>query len=215
MHLKAQTLGRLTPAQERVLACITSHICADGMPPTHEEIRQELGLRSAHGVRQHLRLIRNKGHIDILPGKSRGIRLLRRAAEAEPRGIRHIPVVGHIAAGNPILAEENLEGRVAVSEDMFRQGVLFGLRVRGDSMVNVGIRSGDLAIIRQQGAVGNGEIAAVLVGDEATLKRVYVYRGYIRLKAENDSVPDMQIGGDAGTQVRMLGLYVGLIRQTR
>jgi repressor LexA len=187
----------------------------EGMPPTHEEIRRKFGLQSTYGVRQHLRLIKNKGYIELLPGKSRGIRVLGPVVEDAPQGIADIPIVGRIAAGQPILAEEHLEGRIAVSAELFPPGVLFALRVKGESMVNVGIQTGDLAVIRQQAGVENGQIGAVLRDDEATLKRVYVFADHLRLKAENDSEPDIRIAKGAGVRVDVLGLYVGLIRQAR
>ena len=214
MKTDSQARKPLTEMQEKVLAYIQARVLDDGMPPTHEEIRCAFGLKSSYGVRQHLRLIRDKGYIDLCAGKSRGIRLQAPARE-EPCGFREIPIVGQIAAGRPILAEEHLDGRIAISAELFPSGVLFALRVQGESMVDVGIRTGDLAVIRQQPHVENGQIAAVLREDEATLKRVYVFDNHVCLKAENDAEADMRIAKDAGVRVDILGRYVGLIRQTR
>ena len=253
MHGNGSTPRRLTKTQERILAYVQACVRDDGIPPTHDEIRRRFDLRSTYGVRQHLRLIKNKGYIELLSGKSRGIRLLtppvqtgltadavaecprisrkdakrvglrvfsRRfvgsnATFAGSAGIAEIPIVGRIAAGQPILAEEHLEGRIAVSAELFPPGVLFALRVKGESMVNVGIRTGDLAVIRRQARVENGQIGAVLRDDEATLKRVYVFGDHVCLKAENDTEPDMRIDKGTGVRVDVLGLYVGLIRQAR
>lgn len=203
----------LTGKQSRILTYICSRVQADGLPPTHEEIRRAFKLRSANGVRQHLRLIRNKGYIELYPGKSRGIRVLTMTADFLQKSLVNIPVVGQIAAGKPILAEENVEDHIAVSGGLFPHGDLFALRVEGDSMTNVGITSGDLAVIRQQPTVDNGRIAAVLSGNEATLKRIYAGKDHIRLEAENDDVADIVITKVQGIDVRILGLYVGVIRR--
>ena len=215
MASSRNTRVRLTDKQKRILEFVRTRVRADGMPPTHEEIRRELKLGSANGVRQHLRLIQNKGYIQLCPGKSRGIKLLLPEAESVPDGLAEIPVLGRIAAGKPILAEQHFDESIAVSDELFPQGDLFALRIEGDSMVNVGITSGDLAVVRQQPVVDNGRIAAVLLDDEATLKRVYAYKDHIRLKAENDDVPDIHIAKAQGFDVRILGLYVGLIRRAR
>lgn len=212
---KQQTLKPLTEMQERILTYIRARIHEEGMPPTHDEIRSEFGLRSANGVRQHLRLIQDKGYIDLCPGKSRGIRLRSAVTEDQHQATTEIPILGRIAAGLPILAEERQEGRVTVSETMFPRGNLFALWVHGESMVKVGITDGDLAVIRQQATVEDGEIAAVQIGEEATLKRVYAEKNHVRLKAENDTFSDMLVANNSGADVRVLGLYVGLIRPAR
>lgn len=211
---REQAAKPLTRQQSRILEYIRARVQMDGMPPTHDEIAREFGLMSAFGVRQHLRLIRDKGYIDLCPGKSRGIRVLTER-QGDQNGQVEIPVVGRIAAGQPILAEEHLEGRISVSDGLFPRGMLFALRVRGNSMVKVGIRSGDLAVIRQQPIVANGQIAAVLLGDEATLKRFRTRGGHVRLTAENDDVVDIRVHNRSDIELRILGLYVGLIRQAR
>jgi len=205
----------LTEKQKQIVAYIRTRVERDGMPPTHDEIKREFRLGSAFGVRQHLRLIAKKGHIEVFPGKSRGIHCLPVEGSEERSGLRDIPIVGRIAAGQPILAEEHRDGSLLVGEGLFPQGVLFALRVRGTSMIKVGIQSGDLAIIRQQPKVENDEIAAVLLGNEATLKRFCHDHGRVTLKAENDDEPDIPVDDRLGVEMRILGLYVGLIRQAR
>ena len=204
----------LTLSQRKILNYILAMVEKEGMPPTHDEIAAEFGYRSSFSVRQHLRLIKNKGYIDLYPGKSRGIRV-RAEPAPDPVDVIKIPIVGRIAAGLPLLAEEQIEGRISISADLFSIGMLFVLRVAGDSMVNVGIRSGDMAVIRQQTMVENGEIAAVLLHDEATLKRFFHRKNYVCLKAENDHVADIRVENHPDAQLRVLGLYVGLIRQAR
>jgi repressor LexA len=119
------------------------------------------------------------------------------------------------AAGRPILAEEQIEDRICVSRKLFPSGVLFVLRIEGKSMINVGINPGDLAIIRQQENISNGEIAAVLINEEAMLKRFYLRKNYVCLKAGNEHFADIRIENNSDTQIRVLSLYVGLIRQAR
>jgi repressor LexA len=207
-------LKPLTDQQERILDYIRGRVRHDGMPPTHDEIKEQFGLKSAFGVRQHLRLLQSKRRIEICPGKSRGIRILPENSE-DRCGLLSIPIVGRIAAGQPILAEENLDGSIEVGDDLFPGGVLFALRVEGSSMVKAGINTGDMAVIRQQPAVENGQIAAVLRGNEATLKRWYAHDDYVCLAAENDDIPDIRVEKGSGIDVRVLGLYVGLIRRVR
>lgn len=204
----------LTPQQNRILEYIRTRVRTDCLPPTHDEIKHEFGLSSAFGVRQHLRLLRNKGYIDLCPGKSRGIKLAARKADDSSRLV-DIPLVGRIAAGAPVLAEQNIEERISVSDSLFPNGVLFALRVRGESMIDVGIRTGDLAIIRQQATVDNGQIAAVLLGEDATLKRFHLRGDQVCLRAENKDTPDIMVKNAPGVDLRILGLYVGLIRQAR
>ena len=216
MKIERNSLPQLTKVQGRILTFIQKCVSDEGKPPTHDEIRKEFGLKSTSGVRQHLKLIQKKGYIELCAGKSRGIRvLLPTVNDVASYDVVEIPVVGRIAAGLPVLAEEQFEQKIAVSEALFPKGVLFALRVRGDSMVKAGITDGDLAVIRQQARVEDGEIAAVRIGDEATLKRVYIGSGGIRLKAENDAFPDMMFANGSGADVHVLGRYVGLIRLLR
>ncbi len=208
-----KTMGTLTERQQEVLHFIHKTIEDTGMPPTHDEIRDGLGLKSAFGVRQHLRLIQAKGHLKVLPNTSRGLRIAHNVGTVRVSGMKHIPLIGSIAAGTPILAEENIERSITIDEDLYPTGILFALRVRGNSMVDIGIRSGDWAVIRQQPEVECGQVAAVRIDDEATLKRVYREPGQLRLKAENIQVEDICIRSESGSAVRVEGLYVGLIRK--
>jgi repressor LexA len=212
--MRQSTTTALTDRQAEILRYIVSRVRTDGIPPTHQEIADEFGLRSAFGVRQHLRLISRKGYIDLLSGKSRGLRLTAPAEEARARLV-DIPIVGRIAAGCPVLAQQNLEGCVSVSDGIFPPGVLFAVRVQGDSMTGVGICPGDLAIIRQQPTVDNGQIAACLLGEEATLKRFCRQGAKVTLKAENPEMAAIVVGEEPGMELRVLGLYVGLLRRQR
>jgi repressor LexA len=126
-----------------------------------------------------------------------------------------IPIVGRIAAGHPILAEEQIEDRICVSRKLFPSDVLFVLRIEGNSMINVGINPGDLAIIRQQENINNREIAAVLFLMKKRRSRFYLRKNCVGLKAENEHFADIRIENNSVAQIRVLGLYVVLIRQAR
>ncbi len=214
MRAKGRARRELTRRQRDILDYIEARVQEDGRPPTQDEIKDAFGLRSAFGVRQHLRLISEKGYIELCQGKSRGIRILGGHRRLRFR-VRRIPIVGRIAAGAPILAEEHVEDWIAIGDEIYPRGELFALRVSGDSMVKVGVNSGDLAVIRRQPCVENGEIGAVSVNGEVTLKRVLIQRDGVLLKAENDAVANIRIKGAPGSEIRVLGLYVGLIRRAR
>jgi len=203
----------LTRRQAEILEFIRKCLMDAGVPPTHHEIAKQFGLKGTYGVRQHLSLMEKKGHLRLLRGRARGISLTSRISSDLSRNICQIPLIGVIAAGKPILAIENVEDYLKVGVDVFHGRNLFALRVRGDSMINVGISQGDIAIINQQPRVNNGEIAAVILDDEATLKRVILGPTCVRLRAENDRYQDIVITSKSNRQFRIAGKYVGLIRQ--
>ena len=154
-----------------------------------------------------------KGYLHLSQGKARGIRLTSAISPLYDREIHEIPLLGCIAAGQPVLAVENVEDHLRISTGVFQGNDLFALRVQGDSMINAGIKAGDIAIINQQPKVHNGEIAAVLIEDEATLKRVMLEQNRVRLKAENDHFQDIIITSETDRSFRIAGRFVGLIRQ--
>jgi repressor LexA len=204
----------LTPEQRKVLSFIVHRQRTKGSPPTVREICNHFGYKSANNARQHMRLIEQKGYIRHVPGKSRGIEIvvgLEQASEASVNEVR-VPLIGRIAAGVPITAEENCEGYIALDRTLFPSEGLFTLRVSGDSMINAGIFDGDLVIIRQQPIVENGEIAAVIIEGEATLKRFIKKSDYIILRAENPVYGDMVFFSK--TEVWVVGKMVGLIRKS-
>ena len=203
----------LTQRQAEILAFIRECLKENGVPPTHNEIATQFGLKGTYGVRQHLRLMEKKGYLRLSQGKARGIRLTSAISSLNDREIHEIPLLGRIAAGQPVLAVENVEGHLKISAGVFQGKDLFALRVQGDSMINAGIKAGDIAIINQQPKVHNGEIAAVLIDDEATLKRVIIEQNRVRLKAENDHFQDIIITSETDRSFRIAGRFVGLIRQ--
>ncbi len=175
-----------------------------GSAPTIREIGEHFGISSTNGVRYYLTMLEKAGYIRRNRKISRGIGP---AAGVRPMGI---PVLGRVAAGQPILAEENLSGTLAI-EDMFGQTEeLFALRVRGDSMVDAGILEGDYVIVRKQDTARAGEIVVALIEDEATVKRYQPRRGHVELVAENPRYEPIVVGRD--DNFRVLGTVRGVIR---
>ncbi len=196
---------KLTRRQTQILELITESLSSTGYPPTRAEIAAEFGFRSANAAEEHLRALERKGVIEIIPGASRGIRLL-----GSSQGL---PLVGRVAAGHPILAEENIEDYYNLPGSIFHPRADFLLRVRGDSMRDAGILDGDLLGVHQTPAAENGQIVVARLGEEVTVKRLKKTRSrhLIQLLPEN---PDYQpIEVDLREQEFAIeGLYAGLIR---
>lgn len=173
-------MTHLTSSQERVLAFVASFVAKHGFPPTHAEIAKGLRFRSPNAAGEHLRLLAKKGAVTLTPGVSRGLRIESRRKEPAkaigPKEARSLPLVGQVAAGQPILAEENVERNVEVDPALFHPRAHFLLRVRGDSMIDAGIRPGDLVAVNKTGVVRNGEIAVVRIGEDVTVKRWRIER---------------------------------------
>jgi repressor LexA len=197
-----------TTRQQQIAAFIHSEFRKRGSAPTQREIAERFGFASLNSVRSHLRLMEKKGMLDRLPGKARGLKLKHRS----PVGI---PLVGHIAAGNPRLAFQDCDEIVPVSSELFVGSELFAVRVRGESMKDAGILPGDIAVVNRQSEVADGEIAVVLLGEEATLKYVYRQNGTVLLRGANAAFPDIVVRTDGQSPVLILGKYVGLIRNQR
>lgn len=209
MGREGGTVKELTAVQKKILDFLLRRRRKALPPPTVRELAAHFGYHSANNARQHLRLIEQKGYIRRLTGKSRGIELVG-VADEELRMVR-APLVGAIAAGRPLTAEENREGHIALDRSLFPSDRLFTLRVRGDSMKDAGIFDGDIAVLRQQASVDENEIAAVLVEGEATLKRCVRREGRLVLRAENPAYRDIVVAPDR--EVQIAGLLVGVIRK--
>lgn len=198
----------LTPRQRRVLELIEERITAEGRPPTLREIGQELGITSTNGVRDHLQALIDKGYIRRDERSARGIRLLQPAAGgAAPRGVGghgprrpqegrepqgvpgetavYVPLLGRVAAGMPILADQDVEQHLAIDRSIIRDGNVFALRVRGDSMRDAGILDGDYVFVREQRTAEARDIVVVLLDEETTVKRYVPAGDSVRLEAEN------------------------------
>ena len=178
-----------------------------GMMPTNREIAAKFGFASENSARSHIRLMEKKGMVARLPGKARGLKLM---INVSPSGI---PIAGSIAAGVPRDATQDVDEILPLASKFFGGTDLFALRVKGDSMKDAGIFSGDIAVINRQQDVTDGEIAAVLLDDEATLKFVYRRSGDLILRGANSAFPDIVIRPDESRSLRIHGIYVGLVRK--
>ncbi len=179
----------LTAKQQRVLEVIRQSIRRKGMPPTVREIGREIGVQSSCTVQRHLDALERKGYIRRDRYKYRSIELADSPVPPFVHAV-NVPILGQIAAGAPILAQENIEDTFPLPVDLVGdEDRVFMLRVRGDSMIGAGIFDGDLVAVRQQSTAENGEIVAALLEDEATVKRFYREKNHVRLVAENPAYP--------------------------
>ncbi|HTD48075.1 MAG TPA: transcriptional repressor LexA [bacterium] len=198
----------LTKRQREILNYVLNNMQQRGYPPSVREIGAALGLTSSSTVHSHLTALEKKGFIHRDPSKPRAIEILKDGASQPPKRVVNVPVLGRIAAGHPLLAEENIEDIFPLPRDLVREDASFILRVRGESMIEAGILDGDFIVVRQQSTANNGEIVAALLGDEATVKRFYRERDHIRLQPENRTMTPI-LTRDA----TVLGKVVALIRR--
>ncbi len=198
----------LTKRQQEIFDFIKRYSARYGYPPTVRDIGKAVGLASSSTVHAHLSNLERIGLLRRDPTKPRAIELLDRAASGVRNLVRPgLPLVGQVAAGQPVLAEENIEDYVQTPTAAGGDQGGYLLRVRGDSMKNVGILDGDLVVVRQQDAADDGEIVVALVGEEATVKRFYREADHVRLQPENDAMQPIR-----SRDVRVLGRVVGLMR---
>ena len=203
-------LKTLTPRQRQVFEFVQACTEETGSAPTLEEICSHFGFKSPNAARQHLKLIAQKGYLKLSPGRARGIRL---TTESVPtRSIAFVPLAGRIAAGEPIVAIEDVEATIPVPRELWRGNDLFALRVQGDSMTGAGIFDGDIAIVNAQPLASNGDIAAVVIGEDVTLKRFFRSSEGIRLRAENSNYSDLYFNRSDTDAVRIAGVLVGTLR---
>jgi repressor LexA len=199
----------LSPRQRRILEYINHHIEEKGYPPTVREIGESVGLRSSSTVHGHLKALEASGHILRDAALTRAIRVPdTEALVTRIRNLVSLPLLGKVAAGQPIFAEENVEDRFTLPSDWVSGDNCFMLRVKGDSMVEDGILDGDLVIVRQQNTADNGETVVGLIGDEATVKRFYRESGHIRLQPANSAMSPI-----FADDVTILGRVVGVVRR--
>ena len=198
-------MEKLTVRQVEVLDLIRTHISDTGYPPTRADIASELGFKSPNAAEEHLKALARKGAIEMIPGTSRGIRL---------PDMEGLPIVGQVAAGNPILAEENIEDTCDVPPSLFSPRADFLLRVRGDSMIDAGILNGDLLAVHKTPEASDGQIVVARIDDEVTVKRLRRTKSKrnIRLIPENDDYEPIEIDLAAQT-CTIEGVSVGVIRR--
>ncbi|MBT8078674.1 MAG: transcriptional repressor LexA [Gammaproteobacteria bacterium] len=199
-------MDQLTPRQNQILHMIQEFIAEFGMPPTRAEIARELGFKSANAAEEHLRALQRKGVIDLIPGASRGIQL--KDSLREQLGL---PLVGRVAAGSPILAEEHIETHYRLDPALFNPKPHYLLRVQGMSMKDAGILDGDLVAVHRTPEVRNRQIIVARVEDEVTVKRYRQNGSVVWLLPENDEFEPIQV--DLSAQAMVIeGVVVGVIR---
>ena len=196
----------LTPPQQKLLTYILDSIRSAGRPPTVREICHAFGYRSTGTARDHLRALETKGHLKKLPGKSRGL-VPRNWPDILQEKFPPMPILGRVPAGGPLLAEENIEGTLDLSEEFAGQKV-FALKVHGDSMIDAGICEGDLVVVRSQNHAEPGEIVVALVDGESTVKRLARRNGKLWLRPANHRYEPIAVEGDT----KVLGKVIGVIR---
>ncbi len=193
----------LTPRQQQILDLIRRHLSDTGSPPTRAEIARTFGFKSPNAAEEHLQALARKGAIELMPGASRGIRVLQ-----EELGL---PVVGRVAAGHPILAEENIEDRVNLDAALFQPRADYLLRVRGMSMRDAGILDGDLLAVHRVAEAQNGQIIVARLDNDVTVKRFQRRGNLVRLLAENPEFQPIEVDLRE-TSFAIEGVSVGLIR---
>jgi len=204
----------LTTRQKEILAFISDHIDSEGFPPTRNDVSKHFGFRSPNAAESHLRALEHKGVIRIGAGRSRGITLTALSSSNLPpsNALRiPLPLVGRVAAGSPILAQENIENEYRVDPLLFSSRPHYLLRVEGDSMINAGILRGDLLAVHRTPEARNGQIIVARLDDEVTVKR-FIRNGHrVSLLAENPAFPPIQV--DLRRQSLVIeGRAVGVIR---
>lgn len=180
--------GRITPKQEQILEYIKLQILEKGYPPAVREICQAVGLKSTSSVHSHLESLEKKGYIRRDPSKPRAIEILDEEFQVGRREMVSVPILGKVAAGEPLLAVEHIEEYYPVPADCMPKEPCFMLTVQGDSMINIGIYNGDLLMVKQQSTAENGDIVVALIDDSATVKRFFKEKNQYRLQPENDSM---------------------------
>ena len=210
---------KLTARQSEILNLIARAIARSGYPPTRAEIAAELGFRSANAAEDHLQALARKGMIELQAGTSRGIRLTAQARGSVRAGPTRalpgmeqlmLPLIGRVAAGHPILAQQHVEATIGVEPELFRARPDYLLRVRGMSMQGAGIVDGDLLAVKQAREARNGQIVVARIDDDVTVKRLQQRAGRVELLAENPEFEPIVVR--AGQEFAIEGLAVGLIR---
>lgn len=201
-------MEKCTPRQAEILSLIRDKITLEGRPPTRAEIARAFGFRSINAVETHLRALVRKGALELHPGTARGIRLKNYAPAGNTGGL---PLIGHVAAGSPLLAQEHIEDYYQLDPNLFRPQADYLLRVYGESMTGVGIMHGDLIAVHRTQEIRDGQITVVRIDDEVTIKRLYRSGAVARLVAENPAFSTMQVDVRAHS-LSVEGLAVGIVR---
>lgn len=202
--------GKITNKQKEILDYIKVCILDKGYPPAVREICEAVHLKSTSSVHSHLETLEKNGYIRRDPTKPRAIEICDESFQAVRTEMVSLPVVGRVAAGQPILAEENIESYFPIPAEFVPSGESFALKVKGDSMINAGIYSGDQIFVNCCNTASNGDIVVALVDDSATVKRFYKEEGHIRLQPENDTMAPIIVD-----DCQILGKVFGIFRLCR
>ena len=196
---------KLTARQQQVLDCIKASLEETGFPPTRAEIATELGFRSPNAAEEHLKALARKGAIEMMAGASRGIRVI----DDTPNGL---PIVGRVAAGEPILAQEDIDDYCEIPPSFFKPEANYLLEVHGDSMMEMGILDGDYIAVHRMDTARNGEVVVARVDNEVTVKRYEKKRNKITLFPENKDYSPIEVDLKE-SDFAIEGLYVGVVRR--
>lgn len=199
--------GKISPKQQEILEYIKQEILRKGYPPAVREICEAVHLKSTSSVHSHLETLEKNGYIRRDPTKPRAIEIMDDTFNLTRREMVNVPVIGSVAAGQPILATENIESYFPMPVEIMPNQPVFMLHVRGESMINAGIYDGDQILVKQQSTASDGDIVVALVEDSATVKRYYKEDGYYRLQPENDTMDPIIV-----TDVSILGVVFGIFR---
>ncbi len=204
----------LSPRQRDVLDYIRSALMQQGFPPTYREIGDALGIASTNGVADHVKALVKKGYVEKSDsGAARGLKLTQKARPPKRGDTVSVPVIGHVAAGLPIMADENYERSIHFDRALIadKGAALYALRVRGDSMMEEGILDGDIVVVRQQTTARNGDIVVALVDEEATVKFYFHEGGRIRLQPAHPTMAPIYVDPSQSSAIQ--GIVVGVYRQ--
>lgn len=199
--------GKITAKQQEILEYIKENILKKGYPPAVREICEAVNLKSTSSVHSHLETLERNGYIRRDPTKPRAIEILDDEFALTRREMVQVPMIGTVAAGQPILAQENIEDYFPIPANLLPNAQTFMLRVKGESMINAGIYDGDRVLVTQENTAENGDIVVALVEDSATVKRFYKEDGHYRLQPENDTMEPIIVN-----EVDVIGKVIGLIR---
>ena len=199
--------GKISKKQQEILDYIKSEILNKGYPPAVREICEAVNLRSTSSVHAHLETLEKNGYIRRDPTKPRAIEIIDDSFNLTRRELVNVPIIGSVAAGQPLLAVESVESYFPIPSEYMPNEETFMLNVKGDSMINIGIYHGDKVLVQQQSTANNGDVVVALVEDSATVKTFYKEEGHYRLQPENDYMDPIIV-----EKVEILGKVIGLFR---
>lgn len=199
--------GKISDKQREILEYMKEQILQKGYPPAVREICQAVNLKSTSSVHSHLETLEKNGYIRRDPTKPRAIEILDDDFNLTRREVVNVPIIGQVAAGEPILAEQNIQDYFPIPAEMMPNAESFMLKVKGESMINAGILSGDTVLVQKQNTARNGDMVVVLVDDSATVKTFYKEDGHFRLQPENDTMDPIIV-----ENCEILGKVFGVFR---